>query len=180
MYPKALAQRFSEMSARHARITPSVLRDVAACRTLAFWQTHNADFMQQSDRMAAGRILDGASHTRDRVPEGLFGIKPDMLDYERRIVVEKKASLAGLEASVIQLGAYCALLAAATDHEWHGEIFVFSINRRNAVELDADLMARVIAAFEDCLAIRSMKCPPWTERHGLCGGCSSRELCGYM
>ena len=108
-------------------------------------------------------------------PKGL-GIAPDAIDFERRVVIERKGSAHGREAVSRQALFYAAFMTGATGEPWRAEVQVYGSRRKLIYDLTEDVLDQLIHDARESADLAAAP-PPAAERIRLCDACSCTPLC---
>jgi CRISPR/Cas system-associated exonuclease Cas4 (RecB family) len=109
----------------------------------------------------------------------LTGLKPDRLDWERRIVVEEKSSKSHSEATHDQLSFYAALMTRVSGRLWSGRLYVLGARRYWDVALDDARLTRLEKSLDLIASLKNDPKVPTGSRLQACDGCSNSEFCGF-
>jgi len=148
---------------------------IALCRRRAWLHLMGATHAVRNARVRRGLALHETDKRRDRVPGGL-GIAPDGVDFERRVVMEKKGGGGAREAVQRQALFYAAFMSAATGDLWRAEIQVYGSRTIAVHELTEDMLDRLTADARESVDLREGSCPP-ARRIPACRSCSCKDLC---
>jgi CRISPR-associated exonuclease Cas4 len=150
----------------------------ALCRRRAWLHLHRIDYAHLDARMQRGLALHDASKPRDRSVEGLIGLAPDRIDWERRCVYEAKGG-AGAMAAVSRQGAFYALMLwAAQSAPWTAVTHLLTARRERSIPISADLIEAMIDAAEALVKLRDDPHAPEVTFTSFCTSCSYCSLCG--
>ncbi len=177
-YPWSRVQKIYDIAQCHDWISGTMLRDEVACSRLAFLRMHRCSLADISASVLKGEALHETSHTRSAKFSGLYGLRPDMLDLHRHVVIEKKSSANVSQGAVLQLGFYCCLLAGASGLPWHGELYFFHKNRKRFVPINEDFAMSIEESVKRVIALKTAENFPMGIETGLCQGCSEQDFCG--
>lgn len=147
----------------------------ALCRRRAWLHLMGATHAVRDPRVRRGLALHKTEKRSSDVPRGL-GIAPDGIDFERRIVIEKKGSAGAREAVSRQALFYAAFMTAATGDLWRAEVQVYGSRKKTIYDLTAGILDQLIY---DAQAGRVLMDgpPPQAKRIPLCLACSCNLLC---
>lgn len=148
---------------------------IALCRRRAWLYLMGATHAVHNARVRRGLALHETDKRRDRVPRGL-GIAPDGVDFERRVVMEKKGGGGAREAVRRQALFYATFMSAATGDLWRAEIQVYGSRTIAVHELTEDMLDRLTADAWESVNLREGSCPP-ARRIPVCRSCSCKDLC---
>jgi CRISPR-associated exonuclease Cas4 len=152
---------------------------VTLCERRAWLYLHRVNFAQWHGRVKTGTAVHRTRYTRDWSTEGLFGLAPDRLDWEKAIVYENKGTAGAREASDNQTAFYAVMLSLATGRVWRAVTHVLSTRRNRDVPIDA---RRLKALWDASMRLEVLamthEVPP-ARRIRLCDTCSAAGFCGY-
>ncbi len=97
---------------------------VALCRRRAWLHLMGATHAIRHARVQRGLALHQSEKPIGAVPRGL-GIAPDAIDFEKRVVIERKGSAGAPVAVSRQALFYAAFMTGATDEPWRAEVQVY-------------------------------------------------------
>jgi CRISPR-associated exonuclease Cas4 len=152
---------------------------VDLCERRAWMYLHRINFAQWYDRVELGMVRQETSYARDHSVRGLFGLAPDRIDWERRIVYENKGTGGAVEAADNQTAFYAVMLSIATGVRWLAVTHVLSTRRPREVELDEGRLGKLWEASERLERLAAMENVPKVPRIPLCSVCSVARFCGY-
>lgn len=152
---------------------------ITLCERRAWLYLHNINFAQWYDRVETGRAKHESSYSRDKSVNGLFGLSPDRIDWENRIVYENKGSDGAEEASGNQTAFYALMLSISTGYEWQAVTSILSSRRNRTVNLDACRLEKLWQASEKLEALYKMQRVPPATQTALCKTCSPAGFCGF-
>ena len=152
---------------------------VALCPRRAWMYLHRINFAQWHQRVAAGAALHATSYARDRSVRGLFGLAPDRIDWQQRVVYENKGSGGAGQAVNDQAAFYALMLSIADGQTWTARVHVLPQRRGREVALDDAQLERLWASSLRLEALAEQSAVPEARRIGLCASCSVAALCGY-
>lgn len=152
---------------------------VALCERRAWMYLHNINFAQWYDRVETGTARHRVSYARDKSVEGLFGLSPDRIDWEKYIVYENKGTSGAVEASNNQTAFYAVMLSIATGRSWKAFTHILSTRKRREVFLDSNRLQKLWDASELLERLAGMQNVPTAPRIKLCKTCSLVAFCGY-
>ena len=156
-----------------------VFQHHAICRRRAWLHLNRVDYAHLEERMALGTLAHATSKVRDRSVEGLMGLAPDRIDWEKRIVVEAKGKGGAADAVSRQAVYYALMLSARTGEAWRPAVEVISERRTREVEADDGLVAEMLAAAQDLASLADAPCPEGIDAP-ICRTCSYARLCGRV
>ena len=152
---------------------------VKLCERRAWMYLHGVNFAQWNEHVAVGTAKHLTSYARDRSTVGLFGLAPDRVDWENRIVYENKGTGGAVEASSDQTAFYALVLSIVSGEEWQAMTHILSTKRKRAVPLDEK---RLQSLWESSLRLEELARQaevPKASRIALCDTCSFALFCGY-
>lgn len=152
---------------------------VALCTRRAWMYLHQINFAQWHERVAVGTVKHLNSYRRDHSTRGLFGLAPDRIDWQSRIVYENKGSGGAKDAADDQVAFYALMLSIASGHTWSAVAHILSSNRRRDVPLDARRLQRLWQSAERLEALAASDQAPAASRIPLCDTCSLAMFCGF-
>lgn len=148
---------------------------VALCRRRAWLHLMGATHAVHHARVRRGLALHQTEKRPVEVPRGL-GIAPDGIDFEQRLVIERKGSGGAPDAVSRQALFYAAMMTAATGDRWRAQVQLYGSRKRKVYELTEDVLDQLIT---DARQSRSLMLdpPPSAYRIPLCKACSCNLLC---
>ncbi len=148
---------------------------VALCRRRAWLHLMGATHAVQHARVRRGLALHQTEKRPGDVPKGL-GIAPDAIDFERRVVIERKGSSRAREAVSRQALFYAAFMTGATGEVWRAEVQVYGSRKTATYDLTDDVLDQLI---RDALESPRLAAgaPPAAKRISLCNACSCNAIC---
>jgi len=152
---------------------------VELCERRAWMYLQRINFAQWHERVQTGTAKHSASYTRDHSTQGLFGLAPDRIDWEQRIVYESKGTAGAVEASSNQTAFYAVMLEIATGQAWRAFTHVLSTRKYREVALDAARLEHLWRASERLEVLARLRDVPRAGRIGLCDSCSLQKFCGF-
>ncbi len=152
---------------------------VDLCERRAWMYLHGVNFAQWHSRVAVGAAKHLTSYGRDRSTRGLFGLAPDRVDWEHRVVYENKGTAGAVEAASDQTAFYAVMLSIASGETWKAVTHILSTRRRREVELDQHRLDSLWRGSERLEALAATQQVPSAERIDLCASCSLAMFCGY-
>lgn len=137
------------------------------------------NFAQWNARVQVGTAKHLTSYVRDRSTAGLFGLAPDRVDWEERVVYESKGTAGAVEAVSDQTAFYALMLSIASGEPWRAVTSILSNRKQREVALTPERLERLWRASErlEALAVRD-DVPPG-PRIPLCLACSLAMFCGH-
>lgn len=169
---RAFCERAERIDAQGLLFQHAVL-----CALRCWLHLRRANMNEWSDLIRLGAVRHTDSHSRDRSTDGLMGLHPDRIDWERRFVIEEKSSKSHLEASEDQLAFYVALLTGATGQLWKGRLYLLGAKRYREIVLDPPRMDRLERSLAFLERLKVEQRPPKAGLLTICDGCSNGELC---
>jgi len=96
------------------------------------------------------------SYMRDRSTAGLFGLAPDRVDWEARVVYESKGTAGAVEAVSDQTAFFALMLSIASGEQWRAVTSILSNRKQREVALTPERMERLWQASErlEALAVQ--------------------------
>lgn len=149
------------------------------CERRAWMYLHRINFAQWNSRVATGLARQATHYQRDHSTVGLFGLAPDRLDWEARIVFENKGTGGAPAAVDRQVAFYAAMLSIATGCCWNGRVSILANRRWREVNLDATMLENLWRDSERLEALIQWGRVPAATRIGLCASCSLALFCGF-
>lgn len=147
----------------------------ALCRRRAWLHLAGATHVVRNARAQRGLALHDTERTRGHVPRGL-GIAPDDIDFERRLVIERKGGPGAPRAVARQALFYAAYMTGATGELWGAEVQVYGGRGCTIYSLTEFVLDELLAAARQALAL--LRGPaPRARRIPLCRQCSCYGLC---
>lgn len=151
----------------------------AICRRRAWLHLNRLDYAHLDERMALGTLAHANSKVRDRSVEGLMGISPDRIDWQKRIVVEAKGRGGAADAVSRQAVCYALMLSARTGEPWRPAVEVISERRTRDVDVSDGLVAEMLSAARELASLADGPCPEGIDTQ-ICRACSYARLCGRV
>lgn len=152
---------------------------IGLCRRRAWMYLQRINFAQWHHRVATGTAWHETSYVRDRSTQGLIGLRPDRVDWQKRIVYEHKGTGGAVEAVDNQAAFYALMLAMATGQAWTASVKVVSNKRERLITLDEERLQRLWNASLELETLSMLANVPETSRISLCASCSLAIFCGY-
>ncbi len=148
---------------------------VALCRRRAWLHLAGATHVARNRRAQRGLALHQTEKRAGDVPRGL-GIAPDAIDFDQRLVIERKGSGGASDAVSRQALFYAAFMTAATGTIWRAEVQVYGTRRRVTHRLTETVLDQLIV---DARYARDLLAgdPPVARVLPLCDSCSCHDLC---
>ena len=148
---------------------------VALCRRRAWLHLMGATHAVQHARVRRGLALHQTEKRPGDVPRGL-GIAPDAIDFERRVVIERKGSAGARDAVSRQALFYAAFMTGATGEVWRAEVQVYGSRKTATYVLTHDVLDQLLRDARESVDL-AVGPPPAARRIRLCDACSCRPLC---
>ena len=148
---------------------------IALCRRRAWLHLMGATHAARNLRVRRGLALHQTEKRPDDVPTGL-GIAPDAIDFEQRVVIERKGGVGAREAVSRQALFYAAFMTAATGDLWRAEVQVYGSRKKTTYELTESVLDLLIRDARDARSLMEGP-PPRANRIPLCNSCSCNLLC---
>ena len=145
------------------------------CRRRAWLHLMGATHAGLHARVRRGLALHQTEKRPSDVPQGL-GIAPDGIDFERRIIIERKGGAGAREAVSRQALFYAAFMTAATGDLWSAEVQVYGSRKKTIYDLTESMLDQLIRAAQDSRELLDGPPPP-AHRIPLCDACSCNILC---
>ena len=148
---------------------------VSLCRRRAWLHLMGATHAVHHARVQRGLSLHQTEKRPGEVPHGL-GIAPDAIDFERRVVIERKGSAGARDAVSRQALFYAAFMMGATGGPWRAEVHVYGSRRKISYDVTEAMLDQLI---RDARKSRDLAAgtAPVAERIRLCDACSCNPLC---
>lgn len=151
---------------------------VRLCQVRAWMYLHNINFAQWYGRVQTGTAKHSTSYARDKSTEGLFGLAPDRIDWENRVVYENKGTSGAANASNDQTAFYALMLSLSTGDEWRAVIHILSTRKRRDVPLNGGQLERMWESLNILEELALVDEVPSSRRIPLCNSCSFAIFCG--
>ena len=148
---------------------------VALCSRRAWLHLHGATHAIRNKRVRRGHALHQCERRPNNVPMGL-GIFPDSIDFNRRVVTEKKGGKGAPNAVARQALFYAAYMTATTGKFWKSEVQVYGTRRHLEYELSEAILDELIGDAQYSVTLRNGAAPK-AVRIPLCKSCSCNQLC---
>lgn len=140
---------------------------------------HGVNFAQWNTRVTTGLARQLTSYARDRSTVGLFGLAPDRIDWENRVVYENKGTGGAVDAVSEQSAFYALMLSIASGQIWKAATHILSTRRRREVVLDQVRLDSLWQSAERLEVLAALSRPPVVRRIPLCASCSFAAFCGH-
>lgn len=148
---------------------------VALCRRRAWLYLIGATHAVRNSRVQRGLALHQTEKRPGEVPKGL-GIAPDAIDFERRVVIERKGSAGARDAVSRQALFYAGFMTGATGEPWRAEVQVYGSRKTTSYEITEEVLDRLIQDARESPGLVAGP-PPAARRIRLCDSCSCNPLC---
>lgn len=148
---------------------------VALCRRRAWLHLAGATHAVRNSRVQRGLALHQTEKRPGEVPKGL-GIAPDAIDFERRVVIERKGTAGAADAVSRQALFYAAFMTGATGEPWSAEVQVYGSRRTVSYHVTEEVLDQLIRDAIDSLELAADAAPA-AKRIRLCNTCSCRLIC---
>ena len=148
---------------------------VALCRRRAWLHLMGATHAVHHARVQRGLALHQTEKRPGEAPKGL-GIAPDALDFERRVVIERKGSAGARDAVSRQALFYAAFMTGATGEPWRAEVHVYGSRKKIIYDITEDVLDQLIQDARESADLETGP-PPAAMRIPLCEACSANPLC---
>lgn len=149
------------------------------CERRAWFHLNRIDYAHLEERMRLGSVAHEIHRPRDHSVDGLIGVAPDRIDWERREVIEAKGSAGAREAVSMQTRFYAMLLMAATGKRWTAANEIIGGRKRLTVAMELEHIEAMLASAERLAELTDLEVPPAVARKAICDSCSYRFLCGF-
>lgn len=148
---------------------------IALCRRRAWLHIIGATHAIRNPLVQRGHALHRIDKRPDSVPYGL-GISPDAIDFDQRIVIERKGSSGAQKAVSRQALFYAAFMTAASGQIWSAEVQIYGTHKKTRWEISEEILDELIDYAE--LAKELLSGPaPEAFRIPLCDKCSCKPIC---
>ena len=147
----------------------------ALCRRRAWLHLMGATHAVRHARVQRGLALHEVEKRPGEAPKGL-GIAPDAIDFERRVVIERKGGAGARDAVSRQALFYAAFMTGATGELWRAEVHVYGSRKKTSYEITDDVLDRLVRDARNSRALMAGP-PPSAQRIPLCDACSCNPLC---
>ena len=148
---------------------------VALCQRRAWLHLMGVTHAVHNARVRRGLALHQTEKRSGEAPKGL-GIVPDAIDFERRVVIERKGSAGARDAVSRQALFYAAFMTGATGEPWRAEIQVYGSRKKTCYELTEDVLDLLVQDADNSRHLMAGP-PPDARRIRLCDTCSCKALC---
>lgn len=148
---------------------------IALCRRRAWLHLLGATHAVRHVRVQRGLALHQTEKRPGQVAKGL-GIAPDAVDFERRVVIERKGSAQARVAVSRQALFYAAFMTGATGDLWRAEVQVYGSRQRIIYDITDDVLDQLVRDARESRELAAGPAPA-AKRIRLCDACSCNELC---
>ena len=148
---------------------------IALCRRRAWLHLMGATHAIHHVRVQRGLALHQTEKRSGATPKGL-GIAPDAIDFERRVVIERKGGAGASDAVSRQALFYAAFLTGATSDTWKAEVHVYGSRKKTRYDITEEVLDQLIQDAENSHYLETAP-PPIARRISLCDSCSCNPLC---
>ena len=170
--------RFAEL-AELGNLHGLLFQHLDLCRRRAWLHLNRIDYGHLEPRMSLGSVSHDLHKVRDRSVEGLMGLAPDRIDWDRREVIEAKGSAGARQAVSCQTAFYAIMLMAVSGRRWAASNEIIGKKKRLPVKIDLQVIERMVDLAEELLELCRQETPPLADHKPICNSCSYRHLCGY-
>ena len=108
-------------------------------------------------------------------PKGL-GIAPDAIDFERRVVIERKGTAGATDAVSRQALFYAAFMTGATGEPWSAEVQVYGSRKTKTYHVTEEVLDQLIRDAIESPGLAAGAAPA-AKRIRLCNACSCNPIC---
>ena len=148
---------------------------VALCRRRAWLHLMGATHAVRHARVQRGFALHQTEKRPGEAPMGL-GIAPDAIDFERRVVIERKGTAGAHDAVSRQALFYAAFMTGATGESWSAEVHVYGSRKTMTYHVTEEVLDQLIQdAMESPRLVAGPA--PAAKRIRLCDACSCKPIC---
>ena len=161
--------------AEHHGLHGLYFQHVALCRRRAWLHLMGATHAVHHPRVQRGLALHQTEKRPGEAPQGL-GIAPDAIDFERRVVIERKGSAEARDAVSRQALFYAAVMTGATDELWRAEVHVYGSRKKIRCDITEDVIDQLIRDARESSDLVAEPSPS-AQRIRLCDACSCNPLC---
>ncbi len=148
---------------------------VALCRRRAWLHLMGATHAIFNSKVKKGAALHQTEKRPSETPRGL-GIAPDAIDFERRLVIERKGTAGAREAVSRQALFYAAFMTGASGELWQAEVQVYGSREKRRYKLTEDVVDELIRDAHESGQIMTATAP-LAKKIPLCESCSCNPLC---
>ena len=148
---------------------------IALCRRRTWLHLMGATHAVRHSRVRRGLALHDTEKRPSEVPRGL-GISPDAIDFERRVVIERKGSAGARDAVSKQALFYAAFMTGASGNLWCAEVHVYGSRAKTTYHLTEEVLDQLIRDAQESQALMTEPAPA-AHRMPLCDTCSCNPVC---
>ena len=148
---------------------------IALCRRRAWLHLMGATHAIRHQRVQRGLALHQTERRPGEPPQGL-GIAPDAIDFDNRLVIERKGSGGARKAVSQQALFYAAFMTGATGAPWRAEVQVYGSREKTRYEVTEEALDALIRDAKTSQGLLAGPPPP-ARRKRLCDACSCSPLC---
>jgi len=148
---------------------------IVLCRRRAWLHLIGATHAIRNPLVRRGYALHHIEKRPGRVPPGL-GIAPDAIDFDQRVVIERKGSAGARWAVSRQALFYAAFMTAASGEIWTAEVHVYGTNQKTSWEVSDQVLDELIEYTQQARELLSGSAPA-AFRIPLCDKCSCQPIC---
>lgn len=170
---------FAEEVERH-ELHGLLFQHLDLCERRAWLHLNRVDYAHLEERMRLGAVAHELHRPRDRSVEGLMGLAPDRIDWERREVIEAKGSAGARRAVSMQTMFYALLLMAATGRRWTAANEIVGGRKKLPVAVGLEEILQMLEMAKRLGALSAAPSAPRAARKPICESCSYRFLCGFV
>ena len=147
----------------------------ALCRRRLWLHLMGATHAARHSRVQRGLALHQTERRSGEAPRGL-GIAPDAIDFERRVVIERKGTAGARDAVSRQALFYAAFMTGASGRIWDAEVQVYGSRKKARYHLTEEVLDQLLRDARDSHDLMT-KPAPSAHRIPLCDACSCNVLC---
>ena len=173
-----LVHRFRELAEKF-HLHGLLFQHLELCKRRAWFHLNRIDYAHLDERMRLGSVAHEIHRPRDHSVDGLIGVSPDRIDWERREVIEAKGSAGARGAVSMQTRFYALLLMAASGQRWTAANEIIGHRKRLTVSIELEHIQVMLSMAERLANLTGQKLPPPASRKAICDSCSYRFLCGF-
>ncbi len=148
---------------------------IALCRRRAWLHLMGATHAVHHPRVQRGLALHQTERRPGEAPKGL-GIAPDAIDFQRRVVIERKGTSGAREAVSRQALFYAAFMMGATGERWRAEVQVYGSRQSMSYDVTETVLDSLLQDARESRDLMNDP-PPTARRIPLCEACSCKPLC---
>ncbi|MGH6816124.1 MAG: CRISPR-associated protein Cas4 [Hyphomicrobiaceae bacterium] len=152
---------------------------LALCGRRAWFHLKRIDYAHLDGRMQRGLVIHETVRPRDSSVEGLMGLAPDRIDWDKRVVYESKGGAGAKDAVSRQTAFYALMLWRATGHPWRAVTHIVAAKRSRDVPMTDTLICEMLEDARRLADLAQRETPPPADEKPICAACSYRFLCGY-